>query len=251
MIIRREAFKAAALATDSKDSRFLQAMEVQPDGSVRSTNGNIALIARNRHPMPDEHFPTAGIPKFHGNPEKAILIPAETAARLVGATPKGKCRIPILTGIQIGTNGDGSTFAAATDLVAPMVAKINTSTDQTFPNLDRVMPPSTRPVRTVILAANMLETIAKASALVARKGLKTKGAVRLEIPYEPESYRTREGDRVHVDGCDHVGCDCPRSTEVGELEVAIKFTITGEDVEITGVVMPCRDIQPAGSLRRR
>ena len=244
MIIRREAFKALSAVTGKDDTRYsLSKIQIRPDGSIAATDGYIALVATDKNPMSDTDFPSAGIPPNHGNPDTAVLLSVDVATRLVAATPKGERHsIPVLAGIQVAKNSDGSTYAAATDLTVPMAARIDHDKTEQFPNVDSLMPPASRKTRTVILAGNVLAKLVKAAAAISRPGLSTRrGAVRFEIPISKECY-----SRNHVDECARSQAGADMNTEctcdgTGNLETAIKVTINGEDIEITGIVAPCRE----------
>lgn len=226
MLIKREILKALAVATTSDETYQLSSLLIEPDGHVVATDGYILLVASQSTPIPDVEFPTSdSMPAFHHNPRTAVLLPADTAARLIGATSRGKPTIPVLTHIQVGCTDDGKAYATATDLAMPVSVPLQANGDgSTFPAYARCLPPADRPHHTVRLAGNVLAQLAKVAAILADTKDTTKGTIRFEIPSEPTCYAKVEGTEAR-----------------GGLELAIRIVIQGQDgVEIVGAVMPCR-----------
>ena len=226
MLITRDVLKAIAVATTSDETKYqLSSLLIEPDGRVVATDGHILLVASQSTPLPDADFPSAGVPVFAGNPKTAVLLPTDTAARLIGATSRGKPTIPALTHIQVGCTDDGKAYATATDLAVPVsVPLVANGGDATFPAYARALPPADRPHHTVMLAGKVLAQLAKVAAILGNTKDTTKGTVRFEIPSDPKAYAA-------VAGTEARGC----------LELAIRIVIHGQDgVEIVGAVMPCR-----------
>jgi len=224
MIIRREALAGALAATTADDTRyFLNAVQVRQNGDVAATDGHVAFIVHDNRPMDTADFPTVPGADIHGEPARDVLVPFETAKRLIAATPKGKRgagSIPVLAGIQVGRNGaEGVTVLAATDLSVPAVATIQHDPNgQRFPELDRVIPAADAARVRVSLAVPVLEAIIKAAKAV--HGSKRLQTITLQIP-EPAK---------HVDDAK------PQNTIVS----ALRLEIVGDDLTVTGAVMPCR-----------
>lgn len=223
MIIRRETLNAALPATTHDDTRyFLSKVQITPSGEVRATDGHIAIIAKDRHRLPDEDFPIVPGAPFHGDPSSPVLVDATTIKRLTAGTPKGKrMPIPVLCGIQISRNGSDHTFTlAATDLKAPVVATVETVNGENFPTLERVFPAADK-VGTVpmVLSVEVLENLLKCAKAV--QGAKRFQAIRFEVPIGRR-------DRFIADG------------KLGMVSSAIRVTVEGEETEVVAVVMPCR-----------
>jgi hypothetical protein len=214
MIVRREAFAGALAATTADDTRyFLNAVQVRQNGDVAATDGHVAFIVHDNRPMETADFPTVPGADIHGEPAQDVLVPFDTAKRLIGATAKGKRALPILAGIHVGRNGaEGVTVLAATDLAVPAVATIQHDPNGArFPELDRVVPAADTARVRVSLAVPVLEAIIKAAKAVS--GSKRLQTITLQIP---------EADKQNA------------------IVSALRLEIAGDDLTITGAVMPCR-----------
>src|SRR4051812_32393968 len=211
MIIRRETLAAVLPAVTFDDSRyFLSSVCIEPDGRAVATDGHVMLVATDNSPMPDEDFPIIPGAPFHGTPAAATLIDADVIRGLLSAMPK-RPTMPILAAVQLSQNGTPQTATiAATDLQAPRVATV-TSEGKTFPSYERVMPAAEQPT-TLVLAIDVLETLIKSAKAV--HGTRKSGPapmIRFDIP-------KNEGNQVTA---------------------AVRITITGADVTVTGAAMPC------------
>ncbi len=229
MIIKRTALKAALVATTDERSRyFLHAVRIHPDGTVEATDSHMLIRIKDRHPAVDADFPQLpGVGEITGTFKRPILIPADLTERLIAATPK-KHTIPILTSIQVGTDKDARRLALATDLQVPCVANLEPcNTTQTFPRTDRVMvQDGQRPqMVTLTLSAAMLAALVKIATTLGRA--KSENAVTFEIPTGPEYQDTRQ---------DEGGTQVP----TGRITSSVRITMTGDDCDLEGVIMPCR-----------
>lgn len=230
MLLRRELLKTALLATTNDETRYvLSAVQVQPDGSVRATDGHILVYARDPHPQEDADFPTVAGAQPITAPSAPVLLPADLAKRLLAGMPK-KSTVPVLGCVQLGTvNGGGGVQAVSTDLSVPVIADLTAAQALQFPSTDRVMvTDGQRPaVIKLCLSAEMLTRLAQ----IAREAGRAKGTnvVALEIPTDP----VYQGKRWEGDG------DATAQVPNGNLESAVRFTC-GTEVTVEGVVMPCR-----------
>lgn len=229
MIIRREALSAVLPAVTSDDTRYgLSRVRIEPSGRVVATNGHVLLMADQTHAFPDEDFPFVPGAPFHGTPETAIHVDANTIKALIAATAK-KATIPILQAIQVSRNGSDKTVTlSATDLSAPRVATVRTDEEIRYPEYARVIPADSpeRPTVKVSLSVEVLETLIKAAKAV-QTDKRTK-IVELEIPI---------GRKDRSAPCQATGSNRP-----GEVISAVKVRIPGKgsDVDVHGVAMPCR-----------
>lgn len=210
MLIRRETLQAVRPATTAEDTRyFLAAIQIEPTGVCVATNGHILIKASEASPMPAEDFPIVpGVPEHTTAPTGPILMSADIADRLCKATPKGPRAMPVLRTVQITTNGDGSSYAAATDLTVPIVVKL-TPDGQNFPAYDRVIPKD-RPTLAIVLGVPVLEVLIKSAKAIGAT------SIRLELP---------------------TGSECLSKTH-GTINTAITATYHGADVEALAVLMP-------------
>lgn len=251
MILRRETLKAAlAAASDGPDRGYwLDAVQVRPDGSVVATDGCICLVARDKYPQEDSDFPVAGVAPFKGNPEKAVLLPVSAVKALLQALPK-KSTIPILQAVQLSTNGtEGGIVVSATDLQAPRIAHVDAEkAGGNFPITDRVMVSKDRPALQVTLSTDVLKALIAAAEAVQgkRKGVKS---ITLHVQTEPQHQggKPRESEdhkftKHKVTGmCEWCGQgERAHQDPDGTIIDQIRVTIAGDDVDVEGVVMPCR-----------
>lgn len=210
MIIRREAFTAALAATTADETRYnLHVVHCEPAAHrVVATNGHVLLIATDRAPHKDEDFPSFAGAEFHGDPDP-ISVSVDVVRSMLATMPK-KSTIPILTAAQLGRNGsDDTATLSATDLSVKNVAMIQR--DSRFPNYDVMLKTqATRKTVQLCLAVDVLETLLKAAKAV--KGSSKTPTITFAIPLE-------KGDAVTS---------------------AVGVTMTGEDVTVTGLAMPCR-----------
>lgn len=220
MIIRREALQAAMAAVTADDTRyFLNAIQAEPDNNrLVSTNGHVLLIVTDTAPMDDADFPIVAGAEFHGNPDKPVLMPADIVTKMIKAMPK-RSTLPILGAAQLARNGSPDTATlASTDLQAPTVATIKPS-DATFPQYDRVLVTDEKlgDHVSLCLSVDVLETLCKAARAV-QAGVKS----------------TRSNPTT-------ITFDIPtRSTKTKAVEDAVRVSMKGSDVSITGAAMPCR-----------
>jgi hypothetical protein len=237
VIIRREAIKAALAATTLDDSRYtLHAIQVQPDGRLIATDGHIAVVVTDADPFSDADYPTnpeKGLPPWKGNPDKPVLLPAETAKQLIAATPK-KTPIPILTAVQLSVNGaEGGCRFSATDLVAVQTATIAPEdANGIFPDVSRVMPKASRPSLSVGLGVPVLESLLKAAKAIGAV------AMRIDLPTEPQ-----------YQGSNGKDADGNRRGD-GQVIAALRVTMQGRSrkgeaadaatLTIEAAAMPCR-----------
>jgi DNA polymerase III sliding clamp (beta) subunit (PCNA family) len=232
MIIRREAINAVLPATNHDDTRYnLQAVQCEPAAHrIVATDGHVLLIATDNNPMQDEDFPLIPGAEFHGD-QDPIAVQSGVLRSMLATMPK-KPILPILACCQLSKNGSESTATlAATDLEAPRVATIKAE-DLKFPNYDRILPKGERNTVRVFLAVDVLETIIKAAKAVARTGKNAKPAnIAFDVPIgrsDRAKVTTRNAAGELVDG------------KPGEVSAPINITITGPDVTVTGLAMPCR-----------
>lgn len=229
MIISRQALKAAAVACDPAQNRYFSAaVFVTPADGVQATDGHLAVKVADRSPFPDADFPVVdGVPEL-ATPTANVPIAVDTLDRLIKATAK-RSPVPILSSIRVGESADGQRYAVATDLQAPMVAKVAPVADgPTLPALDRVWLKADVPVVRVCIAGPMLARLAKIAAAVHdnAKGNQTI-TLSIPIPLVVDSPDERpEVDRVRL----AAGCD-----------TAIGFTVNGREVTASGVFMGCRE----------
>lgn len=228
MIIRRDTLKAVLPATGSETIRgyALTHVQIEPSGRVVATNGHILLIATDKRPMADGDFPTAGdVPAFHASPTTPILLERTAADKLIKATGT-RTVIPILTAIQVSTNGDGTT-CCATDLASAMTIRIPPADVQSrgaFPSYERVLPPADQPTLRVAFGADLLLALCKAAKAVKPRGGETGPVIefRLPLPAPP----AEGGDTVPV--------------QYQAVRSAVGVSIIGDDIDVTGCLMPIR-----------
>lgn len=211
MIIRREALAAVIPATTAEDTRyFMDALCIEPDGRVIATNGHVLLIATDKAPQPDADFPTVPGAAFNGTPEHQTLVKTDVVKSLMAVMPK-RSTIPILGSIQVSQNGTPQTATlAATNLQTPCVATVTREADMNFPQYERCIPTTPAAVR-VILSADVLETLIKSARAIATK----KSAPRITF-------------------------DIPANGDDGIVAGAIRVSMQGIDVDVTGAAMPMR-----------
>lgn len=214
MIIRREVLKSVQAAVCKDDTRWaLGNVQVQPDGACVATDGHVLLIGRDRSPHDAADFPTANLPEFSGEPSAAVLLPSDVVTRLIAGTPK-RATIPILGAIRIGANGaPDKVYAVSTDLQTPTVYAVPTEDVPQFPQWERVIPKDRAEVRTVLLGVPVLETLIKAAKAAGST------TVTFEIPTEDKHY-SKQAPVCLVD--------------------SVPVSFKGNDVEVSGVIMPVR-----------
>lgn len=238
MIIRRDALRAALVATTKDDSRyFLHSVKVHSDGMLEATDGNMLMRVRDKYPQKDEEYP-----RCPNTAEEiigcltSILLPVPLAEKLMAALPK-KATIPILNAVQIGLR-DGKRIGVATDLEVPCVVDLEpANTDTHFPTTDRVHVAEGQrtPVIRLTLTAEMLTRLAKIATTVGRA--KALNAITFEIPLDPLYQGTRPAE-----GYDGTRPSTPEDrVPDGNIASQIRVTIAGEDCSVEGVVMPCRN----------
>lgn len=249
MIVRKETLQAVLPATTKDDTRyFLKAILVEPNGRCIATNGHIMLLATDEHPEPDVEYPSKGglIPEFKGSPDVGVLLPCDMAEGLIKAMPKGKrSTIPILNGVQVGTNGEEGFTVVATDLESVRTGHLQANgKDQTFPKYERVLVPADRPHLKVCLNTEVLKALIKSAEAACDTKLTT---ITFEIPTETKhqgrksvadhTFRRAKGGVEICEQCggyekDHVVPD-------GKIIDQIRVTY-GTSIKVEGVVMPCR-----------
>ena len=213
MLISRNALSIAKVAAADADdpTRGLNVLHVEPDGRVVATNGHLLIVATDRRREPSEDFPSAGLPELAAELPAAVDIPVSVVDRLIKTIPK-KQTIPVLGFVNVGVNGDGKqAYAVATDLEYPTIAKLEQPARR-FPDWERVLPKTEdQEIVKLLISADMLADLAKMAA-TCRAHKHAIGAVTFEIP-------------------------------IGEPEIlsAVRFTCgQGSDVDVHGVLMPCR-----------
>jgi hypothetical protein len=153
-----------------------------------------------------------------------VLIPSDVCKAMIGTMPK-RSSIPILACAQLGRNGsDTSSTLVASDLQAPRIATLN-NPDSRFPTYQRVLDThKDRPDVEVILGVEVLETLIKAAkALTHGTGKNTKvPSIRLMVPIG------RKDRAPNPEG------------KPGHVMTGLSVKILGQDVTVTGVVMPMR-----------
>ena len=229
MIIRRETLLAVLPATcEDKGRYYLQAIQVEPDGSIVATDGHILLVAKESGRFPDSEFPTKEpLPTYNGDATVPVMLTTELVAKLIGAMPK-KARIPILAACQVGQNGAG-TFAAATDLETAIVKHLDPPGEYNrFPDWKRVMPAADRPALHLSLAVEVLEDLIKAAKAI---GGRDKGqTITFHIPTEHKYHGKVPGPEDPKDRASN-----------GKIEDGIRIEFRGSGITVEGVAMPCRD----------
>jgi len=215
MIIRREAINAVLPATTEDDTRYyLKSVAVETDGRLMATNGHILLIASDNAKQDDADFPTLPGAEYHGNPVGQTLIEASTLKRVVAAMPK-RATMPILSSAQLSKNGSDQTATlASTDLQVPCIATI-TATGDRFPNVEQVLKSADAVDKriTLCLGVPVLEALIKSAKAIKGKGQQT---ITFEIPANGQTMKH------------------------GVVTDAVKVSMTGDDVTVHGLAMPCR-----------
>lgn len=255
MIIRKETLQAVLPATTKDDTRyFLKAILVEPSGRCIATNGHIMLLATDEHQEPDADYPAKpGIPEFKSSPEVGVLLPSDMAEGLIKAMPKGKrSTIPILNGVQIGTNGEEGFNVVATDLESVRTGHIQADgKDGTFPKYERVLVPADRPHLKVSLSTEVLKALIKSAEAASDTKLTT---ITFEIPTETKhqghkphdcsfSNTTYRYDHQIPDDAVCEKCGQTKAEHVGAPDGTIAGPIRvtcGTSIKVEGVVMPCR-----------
>lgn len=251
MIIRREALQAVLPATRKTDATHrCDKVQITPAGDVVATNGHTLLIARESTRFPDEDFPSKDLPAYHGDATESITLERALVDRLLTGIPK-RTPIPILSAVQIGVNGDGGTYAAATDLDSPTVIRIKPQSEQAggFPTWERVLPKADRPGIRITLSADNLIALAKAAGLVDKRN-EHGGRITLFIPTEPQ-HQGLDKAKAIADGAieertqygtdlkdKHGRLACARDYPNGQIVSAIRVEIDGPDVQVCGAVAP-------------
>ena len=231
MIIRREVLQAAAAATVEGSAYYEGVIQVAPDGAVRSTDGHIALVIREASRFPDNEFPARDVPEYHGDPQEPVLVPVDTVKSLIAAMPKGTGKrrtptIPILAAVQIGVNGNGGVYAAATDLHTPRVARLTDGQiEQRYPAIDSMIPPADRQAVRVTFGVDVLQRLIAAAKAIQAGG--REATITFAIP-------TERAHQHHVAG-----------KPTGSVSSAIRVRMRGpEGITITGAAMPHGDENP-------
>lgn len=214
MLIRKETFQAAMCATTADDTRFyLNAVQLHPDGRVVATNGHILLIAKGKDSLTDEDMPIIPSAPFIGSPTTPVLLLAPTVARVIAGIPKSTgrgVRLPVLQTVQISTTDpDGAVTLASTDGAIPTVATV-LPTDERFPNWERVIPSADQKTVDLCLGIPVLEALLKAAKITCGAKYPTP-TITFTIP-----------------------------TAAPIVISAVGISISGADVDVTGVAMPCR-----------
>jgi hypothetical protein len=246
MLLKRELLSTVRPAVTDADTRYtLSSIQINPNGAVVATNGHILIKATELHPIPNADFPVVpGVPECVTDPTAPILLPADLADRLIKAMPK-RSSLPALYTVSVTVNGDGSAYAAATDLQAPTVAKLTPEEGQTFPAYDRVFPDKDRPVVSILLGIPVLEVLIKSAKAAGAKGIK------LALPTQAKYQETDTDGKDHafnpVDYRDRDHCNvCGESRKAHErptglISSQITATYRGSDVDAIAVVMPMRE----------
>lgn len=231
MIIRRETLKAVLSATTANETRYnLDAVQIQLDGSVVATDGHVLLVAKEHDPHKDEDFPVKDITEFKGSPDKPVLLPRSLAEKLIAALPK-RSAVPILDAVQVSTDGEAGSVISATDLEVPYVVRLpKDDNGQRFPAYAHILPAADRPALTVRLAVNVLQAVIKAATAVQGRKTTTGGVITFQIPTAPEHQGRKPGTGVD---------DVPREPD-GIVIAGIGVQTKGDEVDVTGVIMPCR-----------
>lgn len=252
MIIRRETLAAILPATQKTDhTHRCDQIQITPAGEVIATDGHILLVARENTRFPDEDFPKGpAFVEYHANPEAAVNVNRLVVERILAAIPK-KSVIPILSAAQLGTNGDGKAYLAATDLEAKTVIKLDEAVNP-FPNWERILPAPDRgaPIRITLTVEN-LQALIKAAQAVDPKGNRVTFCIPTELQYQGLdkakaiaagcfTQRTSYGEHLEdpKTGREAACRDYPN----GEIQSAIRVEISGPEVQITGAVAPIRRV---------
>src|SRR4029450_3088825 len=211
MLIRRETLQAVRPATTTDDTRyFLAGIQILPSGACVATDGHVLIKASEPYPLENADFPTVpGMPADTTEPSAPILIASDVAEKLIKATAK-RTPIEVLKTIQVMTNGDGSSYAVATDLAVPIVVKLTPDPVRTFPTFERVIPDSDRPTVTIVLGVPVLETLIKSAKAIGAT------SIRFTLPTEAKC----------------------QSKAQGVINTAITATYKSADVEVFAVAMP-------------
>lgn len=217
MIIRREMLLAALAAATSEDKRyFLDGVYAEPvNHRVVATNGHVLLMATDRHPQDDADFPIVPGAPYSTDPAP-ILIPSTTAKAMIATMPKKRV-LDILQCAQLSANGSEDTATlAATDLAAPRIAVLSRNDSGTYPQYEHVIPPADRPEIKLAMRVDVLQAIINAAVAVEpTKGKHgTPAVITFGIP-KPDA----DSDVVLT---------------------AITIAVSSDDIELTGVAMPCR-----------
>lgn len=232
MIIRRETLQAVLPATSDDPSRYvLNAISVEPDGTVVATDGHLLLCAKERRPMDDADFPTRDLPAYKANADKPISLAVDLVRKLIGAMPKATKRaLPVLQTIQLAQSETG-TYVAATDLETVMVKQLDLAEQPIFPKWQQVQVPKDRPALKVVLAVALLEDLIKAAKAAGMPGggrqLQT---ITFYVPTEAKYQGTlRQPSDTGVKG-----------KPDRQIMHGLRIEFQGSDVDVEGVAMPCR-----------
>lgn len=255
MIIRKEALTAVLAATSTDDvTHRTDKIQVTPKGEIAATTGHVLFVATERSRFPDSEFPDKrDMPHYHGDPTEPVTIDRDLVDRLIKGMPK-KGPIPILQAVQLGINGDGGAYVAATDLQVPTVIRLKPQTEQAggFPSWQRIVPSASAPHVKVSLSVEVLQALIKAATAVAgRPGHTYTPKVTLYIPTEPQ-HQGVDRKAVLADGgsekrgaygtelLDNQGrTAAPKDYPNGEIVSAVRLEIAGRDVELYGAVALC------------
>jgi hypothetical protein len=213
MLIHKSLLLATMPATTDKDQRyFMDAVRVEPTGTVVATNGHILIKATDANPTADEDFPQVATAPFHGNIAAPVLVSTDICKRLIAAMPK-RDTLPVLHTVQVGRNGSDSTAQlTVTDLNMPVSVTISEADTHSFPAYERVFPNPTRAAVTIRLGVPVLQALLKSAKAI------DASSIRFDLPTE-KTYH-----------------------EKGTTEVAgaIQATYGKDGIECLAVLMPVR-----------
>lgn len=264
MIIRKEALTAVLAATSTDDATHrTDKIQVTPKGEIAATTGHVLFVATERSRFPDSEFPDKreDMPTYHGDPTEPITIDRDLVDRLIKGMPK-KGPIPILQAVQLGINGDGGAYVAATDLLVPTVIRLKPQSEQAggFPSWERIVPSASAPHVKVSLSVEVLQALIKAATAIAGRSSRViTPKVTLYIPTEPQHQgvdraavladggtekRDKWGSTELFDNQGRVAA--PKDYPNGEITSAMRLEIPGGDVQVYGAVAVCADLKRRG-----
>lgn len=147
-LVHRKLQHVADFASDDSSRPSLQHVQITNSGDamrIRATDGCRVITITDTSPQNSNDYPV--IPGLDADANGyAAYLPAGVFAKACRIIPK-KPRAPILEYLAVSA-GEKATIVASMDLAAPVVQTVNQPEDQTFPDLDSIVPKG-KPVLTI------------------------------------------------------------------------------------------------------